>query len=143
MKNQFQVWLADVDFFDLSLDKNYWTYSSLWNLRFGRFVSYNDVTDNTLIMNLVKELLNIYFVNIIDEVNGTEIEKIHITSENNNDFYIVFYKTSDNKYFIRYEFVNFPNGKHFEFFTKHIQNKYLEIKEADWKRIKDVINKKP
>ena len=43
LKNQFQVWLADVDFFDLSLNKNYWTYSSLWNLRFGRFISFNNM----------------------------------------------------------------------------------------------------
>ena len=143
LKNQFQVWLADVDFFDLSLNTNYWTYSSLWNLRFGRFISYNDISDSSQLMNLVKELLNIYVVNVTEDINGKEIEKIHVISENNNDFNLVFYKTTDNKYFVKYEFINFPNGNHFEFFAKHIENKYLEIGESDWKRIKDVINKKP
>ena len=94
-------------------------------------------------MNLVKELLNIYVVNVTEDINGKEIEKIHVISENNNDFNLVFYKTTDNKYFVKYEFINFPNGNHFEFFAKHIENKYLEIGESDWKRIKDVINKKP
>ena len=140
LKNQFQVWLTDVDFFDLSLNKNYWTYSSLWNLRFGRFISYNDVSDNIKVMNLVKNLLNIYFTNIVENIDAKEIDRIHIISENNNDFNIVFYKTSDNKYFIKYEFVNYPNGKHIEFFAKYIQNKYLEITEEDWKRIKDAIS---
>jgi hypothetical protein len=143
LKNQFQVWLTEVDFFDLSLNTDYWTYSSLWNLRFGRFISYNNISDSAQIMNLVKELLNIYIINVSENINGKEIEKIHVISENNNDFNLVFYKTIDNKYFVKYEFINFPNGNHFEFFAKHIENKYLEISESDWKRIKDVINKKP
>lgn len=33
---QFQVWLARADFIDLSVDWRDWTYSTLWNLRFGR-----------------------------------------------------------------------------------------------------------
>ena len=56
LNNQFQVWLAEVDFYDLSLDKKTWTYSSLWNLRFGRFISYNGVSDNTKVMFFVKKM---------------------------------------------------------------------------------------
>lgn len=139
LKNQFQVWLADVDFFDLSLNKNYWTYSSLWNLRFGRFISFNDISDDEKVMNLVKHLLNTYIIDIKDNVNAEEIDKIHILSENNNDFNIVFYKTKDNKYFAKYEFINLANGKHIEFFSKHINNKYLEINKSDMENIINVL----
>ena len=71
-------------------------------------------------MMLVKELLNMYFISINNNIEANEIDKIHIISENNNDLNLVFYKSNDNKYFVKYNFINLPNGKHLEFFAKYI-----------------------
>lgn len=70
LKNQFQVWEADADFYDLSLDRNAWTYSSLWNLRFGRLISCNQITDNIKVMNIAKILLNVYYQSISENIKG-------------------------------------------------------------------------
>ena len=65
LKNQFQVWMVEADFYDLALDKKDWTYSSLWNLRFGRFIEYNNVKDDNKVMNLVKNVMIKPFLNRI------------------------------------------------------------------------------
>lgn len=137
LDKQFQVWLADVDFYDLTLDKNSWTYNSLWNLRFGRFIDYNDVNDNQKVMLLVKKLLNLYFENVIDGVEAKNIAYIKIKAENNNYIHLDFYKTSDGKYFMRYNFMNVPHGKHLEFFAKFVDGKYVEISKETWDVLKD------
>lgn len=134
---QFQVWLAEVDFYDLTLDKASWTYSSLWNLRFGRFISYNDIDDNKQIMFLVKKLLNLYFENIVSDVEAANIAYIKIKAENNNYINIDFYQSADNRYFVRYNFMNVPHGKHLEFFARFVEGKYLEISKETWDKIKD------
>lgn len=43
--NRFQVWLIAADFIDLEPVWQNWTYSSLWNLRFGRLAAVNGQTD--------------------------------------------------------------------------------------------------
>lgn len=137
LNNQFQIWLAEVDFYDLSLDKNAWTYSSLWNLRFGRFISYNSITDNAKVMNMVKKLLNLYLENVFDKVNAEKIAELNIKSENNNFINLLFYKSKDNRYYVQYDFINKPHGKHLEFFAKYVKDKYLEISQETWDKIKD------
>ena len=137
LDNQFQVWLAEVDFYDLTLDKNSWTYNSLWNLRFGRFVSYNDISDNQKVMLIVKKLLNLYFEKVVDDINAQKIAYIKVKAENNNYVNLDFYKSADNKYFVRYDFLNIPTSKHLEFFARFVDGKYLEISEKTWKELKD------
>jgi len=136
LANQFQVWLAEVDFYDLSLDRNNWIYSSLWNLRFGRFISYNDISENSKVMNVVKNLLNIYALNIVDNIDAKKIGEIHIVAENYNELKLVFYK-KDDKYYARYEFIMSPQGKHLEFFARYVADKYLEISPQSWEKIKN------
>ena len=143
LDNQFQVWLAEVDFFDLSLNPNAWTYSSLWNLRFGRFLGFNGFTDNKRVMELVKKLLNLYIIGVADNINAKQIGEIKFDIENNNFINLVFYKTADNKFYVQYQFVTKPNGAHLEFFAQFVKNKYLEISEETWESLKnDIITKK-
>jgi hypothetical protein len=137
LNNQFQIWLAEVDFYDLSLNKSSWTYSTLWNLRFGRFAQYNDVTDTKKIMNVVKKLLNLYFVDIKDNIEAKKIAEMQIIAEKLNNINLVFYKTDDNKYYVQYEFIGKPTGKHLEFFADYVKDKYLEISQDTWDKIKD------
>lgn len=137
LNNQFQVWLVDVDFYDLSLNPDNWIYSSLWNLRFGRFIKYNNITDEKKIMNLVKNLLNAQILAITENIDGKKIASIDILSENSNNVLLEFYETPEHKYYIRYDFIKKPNGKHLEFFASYVKGKYIEISEDSWKEIKD------
>lgn len=59
--NRFQVWLIAADFIDLEPVWQNWTYSSLWNLRFGRLAAVNGQTDAGLLANLARIMLNTYF----------------------------------------------------------------------------------
>lgn len=141
-ENQFQVWMVDVDFYDLSLEKELWTYSSLWNLRFGRFISYNDINDEKDIMNIVKTLINTTIIDVKDDVDGKLEGKITINAENSNDVELLFYSTKDNKFFVKYKFLADINGKHLKFFADSIKDKFVEISEDDWKKLKnDIISK--
>lgn len=137
LNNQFQVWLVEADFYDLSLDVKTWTYNSLWNLRFGRLVDYNDITDANKIMNLAKKLLNLYYIDVKEKVEAKRIAELKIDVENNNYITLAFYKTLDNKYYVQYEFLTAPKGKHLEFFAHYVGNKYLEISQETWDKIKD------
>ena len=137
LNNQFQIWMAEIDFYDLTLNKNVWTYSSLWDLRFGRFIRYNDVTDTSKIMNLVKKLLNLYTINIVENIDAEKIANMYIFAENDNNLELDFYKSQDGKYYIQYIFAGTPKGKHLEIFANSVKNKYLEIAPETWERIKD------
>ena len=139
LKNQFQVWEADADFYDLSLDRNAWTYSSLWNLRFGRLISCNQITDNIKVMNIAKILLNVYYQSISENIKGKKLANLEISAEHNNLVDLVFYQSDDGKYYVQYEFLKAPNGKHIEFFEKYVRGKYLEISKETWEKIKNDI----
>lgn len=140
--NQFQVWLVDVDFYDLSTDKNEWTYSSLWNLRFGRFIEFNGISDDKRVMTLVKDLLNTKILAVKSDVLAQKSFSVTTEIENNNEIELEFFETSDNKYYAKYYFIKMPKGKHLEFFEKYINGKYLEISKNNWEKIKNDINRK-
>lgn len=143
--NQFQVWMVNADFYDLNLNKNEWLYSTLWNLRFGRLISFNDISEDKAVMNLAKLLLNTHFQSIVsadDIPTKQEIGKITLKVEYNNLLNLIFYKSSDNKYVVTYDFLKTPQGKHLEFFAPYVQNKYLEISEENWNKINDLIKRK-
>lgn len=140
LNNQFQVWLVNVDFYDLSLDKNAWIYSTLWNLRFGRFIKYNDITDDVGVMKLVKNLLNTTILSVVPEINAEKIGSITLEIENNNEIELEFFKTKDLRYYAKYYFIKQPNGKHLVFFEKYIKGMFLEISKEAWEKIKDDIH---
>ncbi len=135
-KNQFQVWMVEADFYELSLEEKNWTYSSLWNLRFGRFIKYNDVIEEDKIINLVKKLLNIYTIGATKDVEAKNIGKINIVAENGYAD-LLFYKTNDDRYFVKYVFNTKQEAKHIDIFEKHVKDLFLEISKEDWERIKD------
>ena len=143
LNNQFQVWLAEADFYDLSLNKNVWTYSSLWNLRFGRFISYNGIDDDMKVMTMVKILLNSYAEKIVDTIEGKKVFEIKISAENDNNVTLLFYKSEkNNKYYVQYDFGQTISGKHLEFFAQYVKGKYLEISADAWEKIYDNTTKK-
>ena len=142
LKNKFQVWLVEADFYDLSLDVKNWTYSSLWNLRFGRLISFNDISTDQEVMNLAKTLLNSYYTDIEEKSKASKLASVQIKAEYNNLLDIVFYKSSDDKYFIEYVFLTQPYGKHLMFFEKYVRGKFLQISKEFWEEIKNVTKSK-
>lgn len=135
--NQFQVWLVDADFYDLSLDIQNWTYSTLWNLRFGRFISYDGHTDDKTLMNLAKNLLNTKILSIVKSIQATEVFSMDIISENNNNIKLRFFETPEHKYYVKYDFIKPPHGKHLEFFAPYVKEKYVEISKESWDTLKN------
>lgn len=140
LNNQFQVWLVNVDFYDLAVNKNAWTYSTLWNLRFGRFVRYNGIKDDIKVMTLVKNLLNTQILSVEPEIKGKKLGSINIVVENNNEIELEFFVTDEQKYYAKYYFIKQPNGKHLAFFGKYVKGVYLEISKHAWEVIKDDIH---
>ncbi len=136
LNEEFQVWMVEVDFYGLSLDKNDWNYSSLWDLKFGRFISYNGVSDNDSVMNFAKKLLNISITNVVDNIEGKEFAKLTFKTEN-NDVELLFYKSDDDKIFVKYNFLTTTSEKNLDLFIGSVRNKFLEISTDDWNKIKD------
>ena len=140
--NEFQVWMINADFYNLDLDVNAWSYSSLWNLRYGRLISYNKVTSSVEVMNFVKTLLNVSFIDVKKSVKAKEIDRIGIFAENNNIVDLVFHRTKDNRIFVTYEFMSLPQGKHLTLFAEYAKDNFFEISNDDWIKIKNEYKKK-
>ena len=80
--------------------------------------------------------MNTYAVNIVENIEELPLAKIKIQTEKNN-IDLIFFKTKDNKYFAKYDFMTPPNGKHIEFFARYVKDKFFEINEKDWENIKN------
>ena len=139
-KNKFQVWLAEIDFVDLSLDWHEWTYSHFWDLRFGRLSKINDVTDKMKIAEYMKHFLNTLFSDAVEDIeNKEQIAVFDLEIENQAKCEISVFKSGE-KYFVKYRFEGEDLNKHIELFDKAAQQYYFEIGESDWEKINDVSN---
>lgn len=137
-KDKFQVWLANVEFVDLSPDWHEWTYSHLWNLRFGRLSEINGKTDDTLIAEYMKHFLNTFLIEAASDIgDGVEIASFELRLEHDKHCVIRIFKAQE-KYFVKYDFDEDIQNKHIELFVKSADTNYFEISEEDWNKIKDV-----
>lgn len=137
-KDKFQVWLASVEFVDLSLDWHEWTYSHLWDLRFGRLSEINAQTDETLIAEYMKYFLNTLFIDVTADVEGkTEIAAFDLKLEN-DAYCVIKVFEAQGRYFVQYDFDEGISNKHIELFAKAAHAHYFEISGQDWEKIKNV-----
>ena len=134
--NLFQVWMAEIDLIDLSADWHAWTYSDLWNLRFGRFESINASTEPDFLANSAKLLLNTPFIGAAETLqNAKELPvSIRILAENKADVLLKFY-LAEHKYYVQYTFSDTADNKNLEFFKTSAKNAYFEINQSDWEQI--------
>ncbi len=138
--NLFQVWLAEIDLIDLSLVPDNWTYSSVWNLRFGRFVSVNGSHDVDFLADVAKTLLNVYFSGTAKTLRQPElIQTLNIESEGGNRVDIRFYK-SENSYYLQYDFINLPGQKPLQNFAEYARGIFYQISSADWEKINHAVS---
>lgn len=147
--SQFQVWLAETDLIDLSTDWHAWTYSTLWNLRFGRLESYNQQNNPDKVAEMVKILLNTPFISAKSDNHfstrstkdktapaetSKEIFQLSLKSENNNNILLKFYQDG-NEYYVQYTFEQPLTGHHLELFAQSAQKLLYQISSSDWEKI--------
>ncbi len=137
--NQFQVWLIKGDFIDLSSEWQDWTYSSLWNLRFGRIADTNIIHNPEQMTLLVRDMLTTPLLKAYQKVDtSTLYQTLDILTEDHNQLRLQFYKNK-NRYFVKYLFDNTINGKHLQFFADYAKARFYEIPSADMEKIKHAL----
>lgn len=135
--NQFQVWLIAADFIDLKPIWQNWTYSSLWNLRFGRLAAVNGNHNPDYVANYAKILLNTYFTGAKTLLsNPVKVTEISLEAEDNNKVVITFYK-AQNHYYAAYKFKGEIGGIHLQNYAAGTKDKFFEINSNAMEKIKD------
>lgn len=133
--NQFQVWLVNIDLIDLSTNPQEWTFSTIWNLRFGRFISVNNSDNVDALANLAKELLNIKFLSSPAKLQNIQnILTLDVVAEDDNRLQINLLE-SNQHYFISYEFSKSPTERILQLFQEYVTGNYYEISQADMEKI--------
>ena len=136
--DKFQVWLAQAEFVDLSLDFHAWTYSHPWDLRFGRLTKVNQITDEQTLADMVKNLLNIGFIGAAKKLNHLALLKAYVLeTEDDITVWLTVFKSGD-KYYVQYKIPDNVSDKHLSFFKAMAKQKYFEISSDDWKKLNDV-----
>ena len=137
--SEFQVWMVRADFIDVSLVPEDWTYSSLWNLRFGRLKGFNNADNVNRTMFLVKELLGTKFVEqTTEKPQGMPLTKLALYGEYGDNVRIVFEKVGDD-IFAYYNFMPKFYDKYLELFAKTASKCYFKIERKQWEKILNVL----
>jgi len=132
---QFQVWLARADFIDLSVDWRDWTYSTLWNLRFGRIADTDKIHAAEPLTLLVRDLLTTPLLKAYrDAENMESFQSLDILTEDRNQLRLLFYRRNG-KYYVRYLFDNSIAGKHLQFFAGYAKSLLYEIPALNMEKI--------
>lgn len=137
--NQFQVWLVAVELIDLSTNPQEWTFSRLWDLRFGRFLSFNHTTNVDKLADLAKYLLNSEIINVVPQIeNPKKIFVIDLLVEGNEKIKLSFWE-KESKYFVTYDFAAVPQNPDLQNFAKYMTGNFYEISKTALEKIKNVI----
>ncbi len=137
--DQFQVWEINADFVDMDLDWHKWTYSNIWDLRYGRpYDRHQNPEDEMYLTNLVKVLLNVPFEKIIDKPAGEPQKVLKLDIEGGNYVDIAFYKTADLAYVTYSQDKNNPN-KHLKLLRQFLGDKAAVIDTEKMEMLFEVI----
>lgn len=133
--NQFQVWLARVDFIDLSTAWQDWAYSTLWNLRFGRIADTDQIHNPEQLTLLVRNLLTTPLLKAYQNIDVSKpYRTLDLLTEDNNQLRLLFYK-HNGKYYVRYRFDTTISGKHLQFFATYAKSRFYEIPPLSMEKI--------
>ena len=126
-ENQFQVWEISGDFVDMDLDESKWTYSKLWDLRYGRLYSpSNYVPEQEKLVILMKNALNTPIKISKDSLQSKPIKTKKLYLENGDHAILSLYKENGKAYAV----LNFDEnntGSHIKLAAKYFSGKPLEI----------------
>ena len=129
-EDQFQVWEIAADFVDMDLDWHKWTYSHLWDLRFGRPYDITHSPENeTKLVNLMKLLLNVPFNSVEDTKVNEPVKVLKMFVEGGNYVLISFHRDGDKAY-VTYGFDKNNPNEYLKLFAQFIDDKAAFI-DAD------------
>ncbi|MBR1601097.1 MAG: Gldg family protein [Alphaproteobacteria bacterium] len=139
-ENQFQVWQIIADFIDMNLDWHNWTYSNLWDLRYGRIYDlHHDAKQEDKLAYLMKMMLNTPFIEITKNLPIEPIQSIKLLIENGNKAEIFFYK-KDNKAYVSYNFDSHNQNPHLKLIAEYLNGKSAIIDSNKMEKIIEIIN---
>ncbi len=134
----FQVWMVKADFIDVSLHPKNWSYSSLWNLRFGRLKGFNNSTNLNRTAIMVKEMLNTDFVHQTEKnPDGKKLMDLHLSVENDEKVDIEFSK-KDSDIYARFHFSGLQTDYSLQQFAKVASKCYYQIDEKRFRELQNV-----
>ena len=137
--DKFQVWMVKADLIDLSTAANDWTYSSLWNLRFGRLSGFNGSNNLNRTTELVKTLLNTAFVDSAEaETEGKKVLSLKLDVENAVQTEIDIWQNEGHIY-ADYIFDSADKKGYLGFFAETAAKCRYEISKDNLKKIEDVV----
>lgn len=134
-ENQFQVWQISADFVDMDLDYHKWTYSKLWDLRYGRLYSpSNYAPEQEKLLYLMKHTLNteITPTDIVLKTKPVQSKKLYV--EDNNSVVLSLYKENGKAYAVL-DFAEDNHNAHLKLAAKYYNHKVLEIAATDMEKI--------
>lgn len=136
---QFQVWQIAADFIDLSVNPDDWTYSTLWNLRLGRFISFNNQNNPYAVADLARKMLNSKILSVSAEQPSKEPAfTFRLLTEGNNEITVSGWQDKSRSY-ISYDFKHIPNENRLQLFEKYTKGKFCEISATDMENLKNVL----
>lgn len=139
--DQFQVWQINADFVDVNLDWHSWTYSNLWDLRYGRIYDlHHDPAKEDKLLYLMKLMLNTPFTEITEIPQTTAVGKIKLLIEDGNKAEISFYRANDKSYAV-YDFDRLNQNPHLKLIARYLKNKAVVIPNQKMEKILELINK--
>lgn len=138
--NKFQVWLAAIELIDLSANKNEWTFSRIWDLRFGRFISVNGSENVDRLAELAKYMLNTVITPADTPQKPKKVFSADIVFEGGGKVKTDFYQ-KDDKAYIQYTFEKLPEEKILQLFSEYVKGGFYEISPQQMENIKNVIAK--
>ena len=137
--DQFQVWEIEADFINMDMDWHNWTYSTLWDLRYGRLYSHNsNPKEEKMLMYLLKLMLNTPIIRVTDKP-GTQPEftyKLYIEGGDYVD--LEFYNIGDDA-FVVYKFDKNNINKHLVLLSQYLNNKAVKIDKNQMEKIIEII----
>lgn len=136
---QFQVWEITSDFVDMDMDWHKWTYSNVWDLKFGRIYApdKNPETEEALLY-LMKMLLNTPIIRIVPAEKTQPIFNYKLYVEDGNYVDLKFYDKG-NEALIAYDFDKNNGNIYLKLFAKYLDNKAVVVDKNKMEKIINVL----
>ncbi len=136
--NKFEVWLATADFISLDTNPDLWTYSSLWNLQFGRFTLLNGKKDIDKIAKVASIMLNTKLINKTNKPISTPDFSLVLQGEEFDKLTLNFYK-QNSSFIVQYIFEGSIKKPLLQKIATHFEKNFYLISTNDAEKIKDVL----
>ncbi len=145
--DKFQVWLVAVDFIDLSTNWRDWTYSTLWNLRYGRLKSANDSSNTDFLALVMKYILNVPLekeISLLSQDEQKALEKkieLKLETEDGSLVNLIFYK-GGSSFYVTYDFMRIVDNNALHFVEPYVKDKFYQLSSDDMEKIDYVLTGK-